>query len=289
MLAIANRRIAITFAPASCEFPGRSEYCSFVDAPGGADAWLCLHAISIAELSPSWQADSRIKGEPFVDRPILSCPTVERRYARREADEVVVSYAGVVDFFRPSTRDLESFALGSGRLVRHLKGRLSYLLGPLLAADDGLLLHGSGVLIDGAAAAIIGPSGAGKTTAAHLIRADHLLSDDAIAVTDVDAQPWLHATPLGRESDGPGRAPLRALFFLRKQAGFALRLMSRREALVRAVEEQADTLAGVFLPSMRGMAIRNLGRLLHKVPAYELGFSLDGIDREAIRRVLSGS
>jgi hypothetical protein len=38
-----------------------------------------------------------------------------------------------------------------------------------------------------------------------------------------------------------------------------------------------------------GMAIRNLGRLFRKVPAYELGFSLDGIDREAIRRVLSGS
>jgi hypothetical protein len=38
-----------------------------------------------------------------------------------------------------------------------------------------------------------------------------------------------------------------------------------------------------------GMAIRNLGRLFHKVPAYELGFSLDGIDREAIRRVLSRS
>jgi hypothetical protein len=37
------------------------------------------------------------------------------------------------------------------------------------------------------------------------------------------------------------------------------------------------------------MSIRNVGRLLHKVPAYELGFSLDGIDREAIRRVLSGS
>ena len=38
-----------------------------------------------------------------------------------------------------------------------------------------------------------------------------------------------------------------------------------------------------------GMSIRNLGRLFRKVPAYELGFSLDGIDREAIRRVLTGS
>jgi hypothetical protein len=29
--------------------------------------------------------------------------------------------------------------------------------------------------------------------------------------------------------------------------------------------------------------------LTKEVPVYELGFSLDGIDREAIRRVLTGS
>jgi ABC-type cobalamin/Fe3+-siderophores transport system ATPase subunit len=162
------------------------------------------------------------------------------------------------------------------------------LLASILASDGGLLLHGSGLLIDGAAAAIIGPSGAGKTTAAHLIRADRLLSDDAIAVTDVDAQSRLHATPLGRESDGPGSAPLRAVFFPCKETGFAVRRISARDALVRSAQEQTDTFACVFAP-MRGLAIRNLARLFRKVPAYELGFSLDGIDREAIRRVLSES
>ena len=289
VLAIANRRIAITLVPASREFPGHSDFRAFVAPPGGADARLCLRGISVEELSPSWQGDARLKGEPWVGRPILGCRTVERRYSGRGSDEVVVPHVALVDFFRPSSWDLESLSLCLGEPMRHVPGRISCLLGSHLAATGGLLLHGAGMLIDGAAAAVIGPSGAGKTTAAHLIGADHLLSDDAIAVTDVNAQPWLHATPLGRESDGPGRAPLRALFFPKKQAGFALRPMSKREALLRAAEEQADTFAGVFLPSMRGLAIRNLARLLHKVPAYELGFSLDGIDREAIRRVLTGS
>jgi hypothetical protein len=162
------------------------------------------------------------------------------------------------------------------------------LLSSLLAATQGLLLHGSGFVIDGVAAAVIGPSEAGKTTAARLVQGDRLLSDDVVAVTDLDGQPQLHATPFGRESDGVGSAPLRAIFFPRKQSGFSLQPLTAREALIRGAAEQADTFQGVFAP-YDGMSIRNLGRLLHKVPAYELGFSLDGIDREAIRRVLSGS
>jgi hypothetical protein len=285
---VADRRIAIALSPTDRAFPGRTEYRPFVAAPGEAHARLCLCGISPAELPPSWQADAGMKGELFVGRPILSCPTVERRYDLREANEVVVPYAGVVDFFRPSTRDLESYTLGSGGLVRHLHGRLLCLLGSILASEGGLLLHGSGVLIDGAGAAVIGPSGAGKTTAAHLLRPDCLLSDDAIAVTDVDAQPQLHATPLGRESDGPGSAPLRAILFPRKQSGFSLQPLTSRQALIRSTAEQADKFQCLSNP-YGGMSIRNLARLFRKVPAYELGFSLDGIDRDAIRRVLSRS
>jgi len=81
---------------------------------------------------------------------------------------------------------------------------------------------------------------------------------------------------------------LRAIFFPRKQAAFSLQPLTARQALIRSATEQADTLQGLFHP-YGGMAIRNLGRLFRKVPAYELGFSLDGIDREAVRRVLSGS
>jgi hypothetical protein len=81
---------------------------------------------------------------------------------------------------------------------------------------------------------------------------------------------------------------LRAIFFPHKQAAFSLQPLTARQALIRSAAEQADTFQALFAP-YDGMAIRNLARLFRKVPAYELGFSLDGIDRDAIRRVLSGA
>ena len=194
----------------------------------------------------------------------------------------------VADFVQRSTWTMESFVLESADESQCLRSRLFRLLGSLLSAGDGVMLHGSGFVMDGVAAAVIGPSEAGKTTAARLIRGERLLSDDVVAVTDIDTQPRLHATPLGRETDGVASAPLRAIFFPRKQATFSLQPLTARQALIRSAAEQADTFQGLFAP-YNGMSIRNLGRLFRKVPAYELGFSLDGIDREAIRRVLSRS
>jgi hypothetical protein len=182
---------------------------------------------------------------------------------------------------------MESFVLQSADEIQHLRGRLFRLLGCLLCAHDGLLLHGSGFVLDGVAAAVIGPCEAGKTTAARLVRGDRLLSDDEVAVTGLDGEPELHSTPFGRESDGAASAPLRAVFFPKKQPWFSLQPVTARQALVRSAAEQADKFQSLFVP-FSGMAIRNLARLFRKVPAYELGFSLDGIDREAIRRVLSG-
>jgi hypothetical protein len=183
---------------------------------------------------------------------------------------------------------MDAFAFPPANVDQYLRSRLFVLLGSVLAARGGVLLHASGFVLDGAAAAVVGPSKAGKTTAARLVQGDRLLSDDVVAVTDLDGEPQLHATPLGRESDGVGSAPLRAIFFPRKQATFSLQRLTARQALIRSAAEQADTFQGLFAP-YGGMAIRNLACLFRKVPAYELGFSLDGMDRESIRRVLSKS
>jgi hypothetical protein len=249
-------------------------------------------------LSEGTQLDARLvirvvsDPQPDPDRPVWDYPEVVQRQLshrmRVDKDELFWCCYGVADFVRRSTWLMESFVFESADEDQCLRSQLFRLLGSLLSASDGVMLHGSGFVMEGVAAAVIGPSEAGKTTAARLIRGERLLSDDVVAVTDIDTQPLLHATPLGRESDGVGSAPLRAIFFPRKQAAFSLQPLTARQALIRSATEQADNLQRLFVPS-DGMAIRNLGRLFRKVPAYELGFSLDGIDREAIRRVLSGS
>jgi hypothetical protein len=263
-------------------------YLPFVAQPGRSDACLRLVQVDLSELDPAWEEIGERRGEPFAERPIFNCSIVAQRYRLRRDDELLLLGPAMVSFLDPSIWIMECFTFEPSDPVRLARSQLVCLLSSLLAATRGLLLHGSGFVIDGVAAAVIGPSDAGKTTAARLVQGDRLLSDDMVAVTDIDGQPQLHATPFGRESDGIDSAPLRAIFFPRKQATFSLRPLSAREALIRSAAEQADTFQGLFNP-YDGMSIRNLARLFRKVPAYELGFSLDGIDREAIRRVLSGS
>ena len=155
------------------------------------------------------------------------------RYLSRDADDLFILNVVATDFLRPPTWTMDAFAFLPADLDQYLRSRIFVLLGCLLATDNGALLHGSGFALDGAAAAVIGPSKAGKTTAARLVQGDRLLSDDVVAVTDIDTQPRLHATPFGRESDGPGSAPLRAIFFPRKQATFSLQPLTARPALIR--------------------------------------------------------
>jgi hypothetical protein len=140
-------------------------------------------------------------------------------------------------------------------------------------------------VVGGVAGAVIGPPDAGKTSAARLMRADRLLSDDMVAVSWAGREPRLHATPLGRESDGMGSAPLRAVFFPSKQTAFSLRRVLHTEALAWTVAGQGEYLSALFRPCLQA-AIANLSRLLRTIPAYELGFSLDDFDHEAVRRVL---
>ena len=263
-------------------------YRLFHTTDGHADARVRFHLVD----EPDWDAKSfaqtAARGYPFAGHPIVNSPVVSERYLSRGADELFLPDVRVTDFLRPSTWTMDAFAFPPADVDQYMRSRLLILFGSLLAAKGGVLLHGSGFILDGGAAAVVGPSQAGKTTAARLVQGDRLLSDDVVAVTDINTQPRLHATPFGHESDGVGSAPLRAIFFPRKQPAFSLQPVPARQALIRSAAEQADTFQGLFTP-YDGMSIRNLARLFRKVPAYELGFSLDGIDREAIRRVLSGS
>ena len=263
-------------------------YRAFFADDARVDALLVLRQVATSDLLPGWMNGARVRGHPFTDHPILNCETVTRRFQSRLADELFVVQRRTVDFLRPATWIMESYAFPTTDTRQQLRWTLARLVGSLLAAHRGVLLHGSGFVLDGAAGAVIGPSESGKTTAARLVRGNRLLSDDMVAVTDVDSQPRLHGTPLGREADDAEAAPLRALFFPSRQAGFSLRKMAPWEAAAWAVAGQSEYLGSLFKPHM-GAAIKNIVRLTREVPVYELGFSLDGIDREAIRRVLSGS
>jgi hypothetical protein len=148
-----------------------------------------------------------------------------------------------------------------------------------LLGEGGAILHSAGVTDGAAAFLLLGPSGAGKTTASRLClaRGASVLSDDLNAVRPGAGGAWLQKLPftgdLGDRGGAPASVPLRALLRLAKGAAERLRPLSPAAALAGLVA------AAPFVnrdPWRREALLAVLERLARAVPAYELTFTLDG-------------
>jgi hypothetical protein len=151
---------------------------------------------------------------------------------------------------------------------------------------DGLLLHGAGGVIKNKAFAILGIPGAGKSTAIGLIKPQTLLSDDVLVVRFTEKKPVLHATPLGTFSDGDKCGPLSRIFFPVKGDRFALKKLSRFEAVQRFYYSQTGYWERVF-PPFRKMQFERVVDLFSKVCSFEMSFQKNSIDIEQIENCIS--
>jgi len=158
-----------------------------------------------------------------------------------------------------------------------------------LLAAGGVLLH-SAALSDGKSAwLLLGPSGAGKTTASRLCLAAgaDVLSDDLNAVLPGPPSPVVARLPftgdLGERQGGPGSYPLQAVLRLRQGPAESLAPLSPASALA------ALTAAAPYVnrdPWRREPLLAALERLARAVPAWELTFS-PGADLWSILRSIS--
>jgi hypothetical protein len=149
-----------------------------------------------------------------------------------------------------------------------------------LLAEDGAVIHSAGVTDGEAGFLLLGPSGAGKTTASRLClaRGGAVLSDDLNAVRLGAGGARLQQLPftgdLGNRAGAPaGGVPLRALVRLAKGADEHLRPLSPAAALAGLVA------AAPFVnrdPWRREALLGVLERLARAVPAWELTFPLAG-------------
>jgi hypothetical protein len=137
-----------------------------------------------------------------------------------------------------------------------------------LVFEEGILLH-SALLrsTEGDGLVACGPSGAGKSTLAELA-SEHALCDELSAV-ELD-QEGVTATALPYWQSRPGRAPLRALLFLRQGSRHRAEPLPREKALRRLATQ---VLWPVWDEGAMKRSFAHTTSLLERVPAFELTFA----------------
>ena len=157
-----------------------------------------------------------------------------------------------------------------------------------LAREGAIEVHGCGVVWKGRALLFCGRSGAGKSTTARLwkrhTRGARLLSDDRVVLRPGKSGVTAHGTPW--HGDGgfasPAKAPLAALFFLRRGKRTRLKRLSRAEAAARLF-------ARSFPPpwDVEGVegALDACSDAAAAVPAFDLAFRPDRSAVDAVRSV----
>jgi hypothetical protein len=159
------------------------------------------------------------------------------------------------------------------RFDRGLENFLRVLTASYILERDGLLLHASGVVRNGAAHLFFCPSGRGKTTVTRLSPEDLVLSDDLSLVVRNGNRFEAAGIPFGmahpRVPDSRDSFPIASINSLLQSVEV------RREPLRggRALAEIVASLPFVMQETgQAGRALEVVGRLLEEVPVYRLWF-----------------
>jgi len=198
-------------------------------AMSGPAAWVDL----FAEAWSTWSGDADRPRIRFSQDPSLSIPGDPLITARPRFDGVrclleVPGFAGQIAPQAEYGLLRAHPAADSGDLAYFVRTAFA-----LRAFEQGaLLFHAAGIVHRGAAYALFGRSGSGKTTAARLSTGKPVLSDDLVLLRRAAAGWEVQATPFGRSRMAHARsAPLRALLRLNHAATDSLEPMSTAAAM----------------------------------------------------------
>ncbi len=164
------------------------------------------------------------------------------------------------------------------RVASALERTLGYLYMQALPRQrDALLLHASGIVMDGRGYVFFGPSGAGKTTVAKLA-AGHgqLLTDENVVLRLRDGGVELCSTPFWGHSTPPElicrvnrRAPAAGLFALAHAPEFSLAPLSPGQAVTALLTTEKVATERV---ESADAWLRVAGAIIHRVPVNTLAF-----------------
>ncbi|HCF25100.1 MULTISPECIES: hypothetical protein [unclassified Novosphingobium] len=246
--------------------------------PGAGVATSALADLTIAE-GPATLPDAAVPRGPYRqlgEQIELTIPAAGRFLLAGPGRLEVAPKLGV------ETEVLTAFLVASG-------------LPMLLWQRGGLLLHASGVELDGKAIAIAGPSGVGKSTLARALleRGGRLIGDDTLWLTD-PANPALAAGLSGGQFLRNGDELRFAVLPLQQRAEVtvldAVAILSRgapgpsRLRPIEAVQSLLKLRHRPALPAMLGQeaaVLAHCTRLAAAVPIFTLGLEEGAIERAA--------
>lgn len=153
-------------------------------------------------------------------------------------------------------------------------------------AFNALIVHSSGIIINGRVALFLAPDEGGKSTVVGLGPAENVLCDDYNVLSHRLGINAAHSTPWGSLCNGPVSSPLGGLFFLEKAADFSLIPMGTHEAVAQIWDENVRFLKN--LPrELKKRAFHTLTDICRQTPAYTLHFPKDYIDWQAVDQAMT--
>jgi hypothetical protein len=156
----------------------------------------------------------------------------------------------------------------------------------LLSLGRGIMVHACGIDDDGKGLVFVGPSDAGKSTLAELLKKHQqavILSDECVILREVGGRFWAYGTPWGDVAGAsPMGVPLAKVFFIKHAPQNTVKHKQGAEAVAALL---SLTFGAPYDPIAMQHTLEFCSRLVEQVPCYELGFVPDESVLSVIRNV----
>lgn len=120
---------------------------------------------------------------------------------------------------------------------------IRYIILQLLSENNGFLMHGSAVAINGKAYIFTGPSGAGKSTIMKMLNTKYpALADDSVIIKQENGKYYLYQTPIIEKESWVKKQskkyPIEGIFFLNKSKDFKTeKIINKKEIVARIISQ----------------------------------------------------
>ncbi len=155
------------------------------------------------------------------------------------------------------------------------------LFSAFLPAFSSVLIHSSGVILNGKSVLFFAPSTGGKTTVIKNSKNRVILNDDQIILRREQGEILAYATPFGRYTSGQASAKLSGIYLLEKDDSFSIEPLDSLEA-VKYIWSNLPSYT-YFLPNeFRVTAFQIIYEACQRVPIYRMHFQKNYVDWKAI-------